>query len=249
MDGGSQQEIELKRRFEHLRLMLKITTAVVAKLELRELLQVISSRIREVIGSDVVNVALFDYESNQLCDFATDATPGSPRRKTGFLIPLEGTPIGLAYTSGQPVLLDTFDLDRFSSKVFRQVYEAGYRSCINIPLIVQERRLGVLGCISKREHGFSDADKDLLCQVANQVAIAVDNALNFERARKAEQQATRQSERLQLLLEINNAVVANLDLRSLMKTIATCLAKVSHYNESGALFQRAAAFAMNLTNR
>ena len=169
--GEGQDEIELKRRLEHLRLMLKITTAVVAKLELRELLQVISSSIREVIGSDVVNVALFDYESNQLCDFATDATPGSPRRKTGFLIPLEGTPIGLAFTSGQPVLLDTFDLDRFPSKVFKQVYEAGYRSCINIPLIVQERRLGVLGCISKPAASLAAASVVVVAHVSAVAAV------------------------------------------------------------------------------
>ena len=233
LENARAEETESKRRLEHLRLMLKITTTVVAKLELRELLQVISSSIREVIGSDVVNVALFDYDSGQLRDFAADATPGSPLRKPGFLIPLEGTPIGFAFTSGQAVLLDTFDLDRFPSKVFRQVYDAGYRSCVNVPLIVQERRLGVLGCISKREHAFSDADKELLCQVSNQVAIAVENALNFERARAAEEQAKRQSERLGLLLEISNAMVSNLDLRSLMETISTCLARVSHYDAVG----------------
>src|SRR5581483_10139383 len=108
-----------------------------------------------------------------------------------------------------------------------------YRSGGNVPLIVQGHKLGVLSFASKREHAISDDDKYFLVQVANQIAIAVENALNFERARKAEQQAVRQSERMQLLLEINNAVVSNLDLRSLMKTISICLAKVSHYDAVG----------------
>ena len=237
MDGGSQQsELDIKllnQRLEHLRLMLDITTAVVSELDLRELLVVISSSIREVIAIDIVTVALFDYESGQLRTITTDAGPGSRPRSEGFPIPLEDTPAGLAFTTGQPVLLDTLDLNRFPSDVSRQVYESGYRAGGSIPLIVKGRKLGVLGFASKRENAFSDSDKELLCRVANQIAIAVDNALNFERARKAEQLARQQSERLELLLEINNAVVSNLDVQSLMKTISFCLGKVSQYDTVG----------------
>jgi formate hydrogenlyase transcriptional activator len=224
---------ELKRHLEHLRLILDITTAVVSELELRELLKVISSSIRVVIGIDIVTVALFDHESGQLRTIATDAGPGSRSRSEGFLVPLKDTPAGLAFTSGQPVLFDTLDLNRFPSDVSRQVYEIGYRAGGSIPLIAKGQKLGVLAFASKRENVFSDSDKDLLCQGANQIAIAVDNALNFERARKAEHLARQQSERLGLLLEINNAVVSNLDLQSLMKTISYCLAKVSQYDTVG----------------
>ena len=213
--------------------MLEITTAVVSELDLRELLKVISSSIREVINIDVVVVMLFDGESGQLRTISTDAGPGNRSRQEGFQIPLEGTPAGLAFTCGQPVLLDTLDLTRFTSDVSRQVYESGYRAGGGIPLIVKGRKLGVLAFACKRENAFSESDKELLCQVANQIAIAVDNALNFERALKAEQQAISHSERLGLLLEINNAVVSNLELQSLMKTIATCLSKVSHYDAVG----------------
>ncbi|HKY03884.1 MAG TPA: sigma 54-interacting transcriptional regulator [Blastocatellia bacterium] len=232
MDAGSQQP-ELNAKLQQYRTMLKITTAVVSELDLQELLKVISSSIREVIDIDIVTVALFNHESGQLLTLTTDAMPGHRLREVGFPIPLEDTPAGLAFTSGEPVLLDTLDLNRFKSDVSRQVYESGYRAGGSIPLIVQGRKLGVLSFASKRENVFSDSDKELLCQVAKQVAIAVENALNFERARAAEEQARQHSERLGLLLEINNAVVSNLDLRSLMGIISTCLAKVSHYDAVG----------------
>src|SRR5205085_9835649 len=60
-----------------------------------------------------------------------------------------------------------------------------------------------------------------------------DNALNFERARAAEEEANRQSERRQLLLEINNAMVSQLDLRSLIKSISACLREVLHHDVTG----------------
>src|SRR6185369_6594628 len=76
---------ELARKLEHLRLMLKITSAVVSHLNLRELLQIISSNIREVMGADTAGVGLYDHESGQLRAFATEFPDGP-----GFQIPLEG---------------------------------------------------------------------------------------------------------------------------------------------------------------
>ena len=49
-------------------------------------------------------------------------------------------------------------------------------------------------------------------QVARQVAVAVDNVLHEESARQAQQQLTRERDRVRLLLEVNNAVVSHLDL-------------------------------------
>ncbi|MFO0698239.1 MAG: hypothetical protein U0236_03340 [Nitrospira sp.] len=54
----------------------------------------------------------------------------------------------------------------------------------------------------------------------------MDNALNLERARKAEQVVAGQLTRERLLLEINNAVVSHLDLRELLKSIFVCLRRV-----------------------
>src|SRR6185503_868706 len=95
--------------------------------------------------------------------------------------------------------------------------EAGIKSGCCVPLIAHDQKLGFLGVGSFREDAFSEADQELLCHIANQIAIAVENALNFERAHAAEEQAKRQSDRRQLLLEINNAVVSQLDLRSLIQ--------------------------------
>jgi formate hydrogenlyase transcriptional activator len=150
-----------------------------------------------------------------------------------YLIALEGSAMGVAFTSGEPIFLDQFDLERFPSEFTRRSYEAGLRSACNIPLIARGRKLGALGVASKRPNAFSTEDKELLCQSANQIAIAVENALNFERARAAEEQAKRQSDRRRLLLEINNAVVSQLDLRSLIQIISVSLRRISGHDVVG----------------
>jgi formate hydrogenlyase transcriptional activator len=111
--------------------------------------------------------------------------------------------------------------------------ELGVKSGCTAPLLAHGQALGAISMVSRRENAFTNEDAELLTQVASQIGTAVENALNFERARAAEERAKRQSERLQLLLEINNAVISNLDLRSLMETISICFARVSHYDAVG----------------
>jgi len=223
-------ERELERKFDHLRLMLRITNTVVSQLDLRELLDVISASIREAMSCDTVGVGLYNNDSKKLIAFSTQFPPGHPFREKGVEIPLEGAPGGLAFTSGQPVFLDKPDPERFNSYYAKRIYEDGYRSGGSIPLIAQGRKLGVLGVASKSESSLSDDDKELLVQVANQVAIAVDNALNYERARVAEQEANRQSERSRLLLNLNNAIASALNLPALFRAVSASLRQVFQHD-------------------
>jgi len=62
-----------------------------------------------------------------------------------------------------------------------------------------------------------------LQQVARQVAVAVDNALNFEQAQSVQTQLKEDRDCLSLMLEVNNAVVSVLDLHELLNAVATSL--------------------------
>jgi formate hydrogenlyase transcriptional activator len=93
--------------------------------------------------------------------------------------------------------------------------------------------IGTLSVVSFRDDAFSKGDVTLLEQCSNQIAIAVQNALNFESAREAERQVTRERDRSRLLLEINNALVSHLDLHELIKVISTALEHVLHHEFVG----------------
>jgi formate hydrogenlyase transcriptional activator len=57
----------------------------------------------------------------------------------------------------------------------------------------------------------------------------VDNALNFERAQAYQRQLAQERDRLRVLLEVNNAMVSKLDLRSLLNAISASLRRVIHH--------------------
>ena len=70
------------------------------------------------------------------------------------------------------------------------------------------RKLGALAFGSRVAAAYSDIDVIFLQQVARQVAVAVDNALNFEQAQSVQQQLKEERDRLRLLLDVNNTVVS-----------------------------------------
>jgi formate hydrogenlyase transcriptional activator len=76
---------------------------------------------------------------------------------------------------------------------------------------------------------YSGVEVEFMQQVARQVAVAVDNALNYQRAQAYQQQLAQERDRLRVLLEVNNAVVSHLDLRQLFDAIAASLRRVMHH--------------------
>jgi len=151
-----------------LRLLLDITNRIVTKLELRDLLREIVASIRHSMQCDSVGVALPDPEDGELRRYAVDHAeyeemsvgPASERTKTVF-------------RTGKPLIATKEDVAADPQGAMLNM------SLFLYPLIIRERVLGVLGLGSSRENAFTEDDLSFLGQVANQIALAVENALAY----------------------------------------------------------------------
>jgi formate hydrogenlyase transcriptional activator len=235
-ERARKAEDEVKRKLELERLMLEINNAVVSKLNLDELLTTISESLHRVMPHDFAGMALYDPDIGQLRVQALDYKRNQEIFGATDLVPLKGTGSGKAFTSRKTVLLPRIDPDGSSIEVVRDIVAAGLKSSCHVPLISHDKVLGTLDLMSFRENAFTRDDADLLAQTASQIAIAVENAVNFERARAAEQQTARERERLDLLLDINNKIASSLDLRELFKAISLCLRSVLHHDYADLAF-------------
>ena len=156
-----------QRAQDRLTLLLEITNRVVSKLELTDLLREISANIRSVLRCDVVGVRLPDPETGELMVRAIDSKSGLPAGRTPVLTP----PAEAVFRTGKLAKLTKEELAEDP-----RVMASGTKSLCMLPLISHERVLGVLGLGSVRENAFSDDDLSFLSQVANQIALAVENA-------------------------------------------------------------------------
>ena len=172
------RDLTQRRRAEEA-LLLEITNALVSNLDIRNLLQAIAASIRQVMPYDYASLALPEPETSKLRIHLLDFPKGNKSGNEGWMVPIEGSPAGRAFTTHEPVVLNRMDAGQFDPEVIQRWTSLGIKSGCWLPLVSHGRVLGTLIVASEREDAFRAKDVTLLGQVANQVAIAIDNAAAF----------------------------------------------------------------------
>ncbi len=170
---------QLKEERDRLSLLLEVNNTVVSALDLRELLRAVSTSLRRLFKHEYASLSLYDAETQRLQIHALDFPVSKGLIQEGLSVPVEGSPTGRALTSRQPVFITRSDVDQFGSDIARRIVAEGLQSACCLPLVSHGRPLGTLVVASMREQTFPRKDAELLQHVANQIAIAVENALAF----------------------------------------------------------------------
>ncbi len=160
---------------QRLKLLLDMTNGVVSKLDLRELLREVSASVRRLMQCDGVGVALSDPDTGQLRVYAFDKPESKGIVHEGMSITTEeSASLVRAFQTRQPVCIAEVDstLDPLATA-------EGVKSMCHLPLIGRERVLGILTLAREREGAFGEEDAGFLGQVANQIALAVENAIAY----------------------------------------------------------------------
>lgn len=169
---------QLKRERDRSQILLEVNNKLISNLDLQELLKAISICLRKVIDHQAASLALYDCISNSLRAIALEFPDYEDLFVKDEVIPLEGNLAGLAFTTGQAVVSNISGLEENPST--KRFIAVGVKSGCAVPLISHNNKLGVLCVASLRESAFTEEHAELLAQIANQIAIAVENALSFK---------------------------------------------------------------------
>ncbi|MGB6842011.1 MAG: GAF domain-containing protein, partial [Candidatus Sulfotelmatobacter sp.] len=164
---------------ERLKLILELSNQVVSNLEFHDLLVAASTSVRRVMHCDAAAVMLADPEGKNLRVHALDFPESRGIFAEGVNIPIEGTMPGDSFKSGKPIVVNRLDPEEISPEMYAKAIGEGLHSFCDIPLISKNRMLGVLAVAKREENAFDRDNVSFLTQVANQVAIAVENALAY----------------------------------------------------------------------
>src|SRR5262249_30906101 len=112
---------QLARERDQLRFLLEVNNAVVATLDLRELLGVIATALRRIMPHECASISLYDPDTQRLQIHALDFPASQGLLQEGLSVPVEGSPAGLALTSRQPVRLTRRDVEQFRSEFAQRI--------------------------------------------------------------------------------------------------------------------------------
>jgi formate hydrogenlyase transcriptional activator len=196
-----KNEQALQRERDRLRLLLEITSSVTSRLDLRQVVEGLSTNLFRVMQCDVSALLLPDTESGEL-RVTMLHNPGArgPFRE-GSLVPMSGSISGQVLRKGKSIRIDSFEQVREDPEIYgnpggqvlyERVIEEGLRTGCYLPLVGRDRVVGVLMLCRRSDNAFEKDDVILLEQVACQVAIAVENTLEYEKATKDRDNETKQ---------------------------------------------------------
>jgi PAS domain S-box-containing protein len=181
-----------KQAEDRLQLLLDVTNQVVSNLQLRDLLRAISGNIRRVMQCDCVSLALPDAENDRLQLNVLDFPEGKGFLKEEGVYSIEGSPYGTAFRTMKPLALDSPFATWVDNPVVQSRIAEGFKSLCFIPLIRRNRAIGTLNLGRLRGEAFTEEDLYFLGQVASQIAIAVENALEYGQIKEAKERLAEQ---------------------------------------------------------
>jgi formate hydrogenlyase transcriptional activator len=157
--------------------LLAVSAAIVAHRDLSALFHVLSGQLQQVVRFDYLTLVLHEAATNTMrMQLLEPAEPTAPQ----IVLPPEDDPAGLVWQTQQPLITSRLaDLARWP-RLLERVQPFGVQSYCWLPLTTARRRLGTLVFACKQASTYDTTDVAFLQLVANQVAVAVENALAFE---------------------------------------------------------------------
>jgi formate hydrogenlyase transcriptional activator len=237
----NEESLRLER--ERLRLLLEITNSMTSKLDLFHLVETLSTDLLRVTRCDFCALLLPDTDGARLRATILYNPAGRGAIVDGAMIPLKGSTCGKAFLTGKNQHINRLedlrdDPETYGSREGRAVYERvmaeGLKSGCELPLAGRKGVVGVLAAFSRSEKAFSEDEFAFLEQVAREVAIAVENALDFEKA--TEDRVSETKQRVYLEEEIRAEFGAIIGESAVLKT-ALHLVSVVAPTDSSVLIQ------------
>lgn len=157
--------------------LLAVSAAIVAHRDLCALFHDLASRLQQVVCFDYLTLVLHEAATNTMRMHVLE--PPEPT-EPAIVLPPEEDPAGLVWQTQQPLITSSVDELRRWPRLLKRVQPYGVKSYCWLPLTTARRQLGTLVLSSKQPSTYDAADVGFLQHVANQVAVAVENALAFQ---------------------------------------------------------------------
>src|SRR5882762_11905775 len=196
--SGTIQRAAQKVLTERYEALLRVSQNLISIRSSEELFRLLARELRAVVNFYVMGVGIYDEKAHEV-RLTSYGEPGDPLQ-VPKLAP-EETFTWWVYQHQQPLIIPSLDRETRFPAVAEMLKNRGVHSVCALPLTTVHRRLGGLALGSIEADAYSSEEISFLSLVANQVALAVDDALNFDASGQAKEALHASEERLRLIVD------------------------------------------------
>ncbi len=200
-DNAEMYQRQVVKERDRLRLLLETNNHIVSKLDINELFRSASASLRTYFRNDFTGFWLIDKQSNHLECAVLDFPSG--KGSLTAVVKSELSDSDHDRLRGHvPELLSVEEFERLPAAIVEKLKAESIASMAIAPMVTAGGPLGLITMGSRRPNNFGQEDLDLLSQISNQIALAVDNAIAYGRVTEARDRL--EEERLYLESEIRS---------------------------------------------
>src|ERR1700676_3735827 len=206
-------------------LLVGVSNVIGAHRDPQELFSALVRELHRVVRFDYLGVSIRDEKSNTFQQHCVEAQTEAVVAPDPELA-MQESDAWWVFQNQEPLVtsLETHDA-RFSK--FQEILKKYGVQCVcTLPLTTAHSKVGTLTFGSKAPDIYTAEEVHFLSVVAEQIALAFDNALHFDAAQASQQQLLKKNERVGLLLELTNHVVSNLEFRDLLRAVVASTRRV-----------------------
>ncbi|MBI4635017.1 MAG: GAF domain-containing protein [Candidatus Rokubacteria bacterium] len=196
--------------------------SLTSSLDLNEVLDTIVGKAREVLGAEAALVVSWDGQAPAFTVMRASGRLSAEYAAAGS-IPVGGGPTSRAILESRAVTTPnilTDSLTRLLPERRRQIEREGYKAVAAAPLVSKGRVHGALVVHYWTERTFAEAEIAALKLLADQAALAIDNARLYA-------EAVGRAARLRDLATVSQSITASLDTTEVMRRIANAAAAMA----------------------
>ncbi len=207
------------------RTLLELATAIDKQTGVQAVLKSLHKLLSAILHFDGIALMLLTEDRRSLRLVAFERGSAGPHVDLGAEAPYAATAAGHAIEEQRTIFVPDIrsELSRFPQTAF-QAGTSELRASYMVPVSTPRRRLGVLW-FGTREGELGRHDIALMEAVASHLATALESAMASDAAESYQGQLVAERDRWKLLLEINNHVVAHLDVKALFRAACSSLRK------------------------
>ena len=200
---------------ERLRKLQDLSEVALRHVAVDEMVPELLSITRDILFVDSATILLADPMRNVLvAQFAKGLEEEVEKEAT---IPIGKGFAGRIASERRYRIVDDIE----NSEVINPIlYESGIKSLLGVPLLIEDRVIGVLHVGSKVARSFDQEDVALLHVVADRVALALDRATVYEAERAARLEAEAAREQQRFLADASEILNASLEYETTLEQLA-----------------------------
>jgi formate hydrogenlyase transcriptional activator len=178
------------------RTLLEINNAIISSLTRDALFRAIATAVARVMPFDRTAIFRHDPARDMLRLLVLESTLPSNYFGVGLEIPAASSHVGWVFQRQEPLLRRDLARERVYPAE-DQAYADGVRAFVIVPMTARGRPIGTFAVASVRPDQYDEADVAFLQEVANQVALAIENMVAYEEIAALKGQLERENAYLQ----------------------------------------------------